>query len=113
MLLAAMLYGLVQVAKHWQAPLQPAVEITLSLWALPGYTLLSLLRGLAAYGISLLFALTYGYVAAHRSRAERMMLPLLDVLQSIPVLGFLPGAVLALVALFPGRTSVWNWRVFS
>ena len=101
MLLAAVLYGVVRVAKHWQAPLQSHAEISLSFWALPGYTLLSLLRGVAAYGLSLGFALTYGYVAAHRPRAERLMLPLLDILQSIPVLGFLPGAVLALVTLFP------------
>ena len=104
-LLAAVLYGVVQVSRRWQEPLQPEVEINLSLWALPCYTLLSLLRGLAAYGLSLAFAITYGYVAAHRPRAERVMLPLLDVLQSIPVLGFLPGAVLALVALFP-RTNM-------
>ena len=101
LLVAAVLYGLVQVARRWQAPLQSTVEITLSLWALPGYTLLSLLRGFVAYGISLAFTLTYGYVAAHRPRLERVMIPLLDILQSIPVLGFLPGAVLALVTLFP------------
>ncbi len=100
-LLAAVLYGLVRVAKHWESPLQSQVEIDLSVWALPGYTLLSLLRGFAAYGLSLGFTLVYGYLAAHRPRAERILVPLLDVLQSIPVLGFLPGAVLALVALFP------------
>ena len=44
-----------------------------------------------------------GIVAAHNPRAERWMLPALDVLQSIPVLGFLPGLVLALIALFPNR----------
>ncbi|MBI3320651.1 MAG: ABC transporter permease subunit [Candidatus Omnitrophica bacterium] len=104
-LLAAALYGVMRVAKHWQAPLQPHVEINLSLWALPGYTVLSLLRGIAAYGLSLVFALTYGYLAAHRPRAERVLLPLLDVLQSIPVLGFLPGAVVALVALFPNTNA--------
>ncbi len=100
-LLAALLYGVVRVGRHWQAPLQPLVDIDLRLWALPGYTLLSLLRGVAAYGVSLGLALAYGYTAAHRPRAERLLLPLLDVLQSIPVLGFLPGAVLVLVALFP------------
>ena len=104
-LLAAVLYGLVRVATHWQAPLQPEVEISLSLWALPGYSLLSLLRGFVAYGLSLAFALTYGYAAAHWARAERVMLPLLDILQSIPVLGFLPGAVLALVSLFPNTNA--------
>lgn len=102
--LAAVLYGFVRVAKRWDAPLQPLVEINLSVWALPGYTILSLLRGVAAYGLSLAFALTYGYLAAHHRRAERIMVPLLDILQSIPVLGFLPGLVLALVALFP-RTN--------
>ncbi len=104
-LLAGALYGMIHVAHHWQAPLQPQVEISLSLWALPGYTLLSLLRGFAAYGLSLAFTLTYGYIAARRQHAERVMIPLLDILQSIPVLGFLPGVVLALVALFP-RTNV-------
>ena len=103
-LLAAVLYGVVRVAKRWEAPLQPQVDIDLSLWALPVYTLFSLLRGVAAYGLSLVFAISYGYLAAHRQRAERILLPLLDILQSIPVLGFLPGAVLALVALFP-RTN--------
>ncbi len=102
---AACLYGIVKVAQRWEAPLQPQVQISLSLWALPRYTLLSLLRGFAAYGLSLVFALTYGYLAAHRPRAERVMLPLLDILQSIPVLGFLPGAVLALVALFPNTNA--------
>src|SRR3989338_6793502 len=57
-LLAALLYGVVQVGRHWQAPLQLRVDIDLSLWALPGYTLLSLLRGSAAYGVSLGFALS-------------------------------------------------------
>ena len=103
--LAAVLYGLVRVGKHWQGPLQPTVEIDLSLWALPGYALLSLLRGFAAYGLSLSFAIAYGYAAAHRPRAERILLPLLDVLQSIPVLGFLPGAVLVLIRLFPSSNT--------
>ena len=100
-LLAALLYGLVQVARHSYAPLQAQAEINLDVWALPGYTLLSLLRGVIAYGLSLAFAVTYGYIAAHRPGVERVMLPLLDILQSIPVLGFLPSTVLALVALFP------------
>jgi NitT/TauT family transport system permease protein len=53
--------------------------------------------------LSLLFAVTYGYIAAYRPRAERFMIPPLDVLQSIPVLSFLPGVMLAMAALFPGR----------
>ena len=62
-----------------------------------------LLRITIAYVLSLGFALVYGYVAAYNPRAERFMIPLLDVLQSIPVLSFLPGVMLAMVALFPGR----------
>ena len=63
----------------------------------------SLLRITIAYVLSLAFTLVYGYVAAYNPRAERFMIPLLDVLQSIPVLSFLPGVMLAMVALFPGR----------
>jgi len=65
------------------------------------YTLFSLLRGCMAYVLSLAFTLVYGTIAAHNHRAEKVMIPALDVLQSIPVLGFLPGLVLAMVHLFP------------
>lgn len=82
-------------------PMRPAVEIDLSPLALPGYALLSLARGLAAYLLSLAFTLVYGYWAARDPIAERVLVPLLDVLQSVPVLGFMPGLVLSLVALFP------------
>ena len=82
--------------------MRPAVEIDLSLRALPGYTVLSLMRGLAALALSLLFTLVYGYWAARDALAEKVLVPLLDVLQSVPVLGFMPGLVLSLVALFPG-----------
>jgi NitT/TauT family transport system permease protein len=77
------------------------VRIDLSFWALPKYTVLTLARGFAAYFLSLIFTLAYGTYAAHNRRAEAIMIPILDVLQAIPVLGFLPGLVLALVALFP------------
>jgi NitT/TauT family transport system permease protein len=53
--------------------------------------------------LSLAFTLVYGYIAAYNAKAERFMIPLLDVLQSIPVLSFLPGVMLAMVALFPSR----------
>ena len=79
----------------------PTVDIDLSLWALPRYTLLSLARGVAAYVLSLTFTLIYGTIAAHSRAAERIMIPILDILQGIPVLGFLPGLVLGMVALFP------------
>jgi NitT/TauT family transport system permease protein len=100
---AGMLFGILQVAREWRGDLRPAVEIDLALTALPRYTFFSLSRGVAAYVVSLFFTLGYGYWAAKDKRAERVLMPLLDVLQSIPVLGFMPGVVLALVALFPAN----------
>ena len=100
--LGAAVYGVVHLAHHWTGALRPTVEIDLSPAALPGYALLSLSRGLAAYVLSLLFTLGYGYWAARDRVAERVLIPALDVLQSIPVLGFMPGLVLGLVAAFPG-----------
>lgn len=101
----ALVAGIVALAQRWEAPIRPTVEIDLSPSALPGYTLLSLSRGFAAYLLSLVFTLVYGTIAAHGKRAERVLIPLLDIGQGIPVLGFLPGLVLGMVALFP-RTNV-------
>lgn len=99
----SLFYGVLMVARNWLGPITPQVEISRSLLALPGYAALSLLRITIAYLLSLAFTLVYGYVAANNSTAERFMIPLLDVLQSIPVLSFLPGVMLAMVALFPTR----------
>ena len=91
------------VAAEWWTPLQRVPEIHLGLRHLPLYTLFSLSRGVIAYGVSFIFTMFYGYAMARVVGAERIMLPLLDILQSIPVLGFLPGFVLGLVHLFPHR----------
>jgi NitT/TauT family transport system permease protein len=99
----ALFYGIVTVGHAWFGPFTPTAEISRSVWALPAYAGYSLLRITIAYVLSLVFTLVYGYVAAYNPRAERFMIPLLDVLQSIPVLSFLPGVMLAMVALFPGR----------
>ncbi len=99
----ARFYGVIQVGRNWLGPIKPQVEMSRSLSDLPVYAGYSLLRIALAYVLSLLFAVSYGYVAAYRPRAERFMIPLLDVLQSIPVLSFLPGVMLAMAALFPGR----------
>jgi len=99
----ALFYGVATVGRYWLGPFTPTVEISRSVWALPAYAGYSLLRITIAYLLSLGFALVYGYIAANNARAERFMLPLLDVLQSIPVLSFLPPVMLAMVALFPGR----------
>lgn len=99
----AIFYGVLVVGRFWLGPFTPEVEISRSLWALPVYAGYSLLRISIAYVLSLAFTLVYGYIAAYNPRAEKFMVPLLDVLQSIPVLSFLPGVMLAMVALFPGR----------
>jgi NitT/TauT family transport system permease protein len=99
----ALFYGVLEIGRHWLGPFTPHVEISRSPAALPVYAGYSLLRIALAYFLSLIFALVYGYTAAYRPRAERFMIPLLDVLQSIPVLSFLPGVMLAMAALFPGR----------
>jgi NitT/TauT family transport system permease protein len=99
----AIFYGVASAGRSWFGPFTPTVEISRSVWALPAYAGYSLLRITIAYVLSLGFALVYGYVAAYNARAERFMVPLLDVLQSIPVLSFLPPVMLAMVALFPGR----------
>jgi NitT/TauT family transport system permease protein len=77
------------------------IELTLS--ALPAYAGLSLSRCLAAMLLSLVFTIIYGSIAAHSRRAERFMIPALDVLQTIPVLSFLPPVTLALITLMPGN----------
>jgi NitT/TauT family transport system permease protein len=99
----AAFYGVLIVGRTWLGPFTPEVEISRSPWALPAYAGYSLLRMVIAYIFSLAFTFVYGYIAAYNKRAERFMIPLLDVLQSIPVLSFLPGVMLAMVALFPGR----------
>jgi NitT/TauT family transport system permease protein len=97
------LYALFGVGRVWLAPFQPAAQISRSPWSLPLYATYSLGRMGAAYVTSLLFALGYAYAAARNRTAERLLIPLLDILQSIPVLSFLPGVMLGMVALFPGR----------
>jgi NitT/TauT family transport system permease protein len=99
----ALFYGTVVVAQTWLGPFTPEVQISRSPWQLPVYAGYSLLRMTIAYGLSLAFTLVYGYVAAYNPKAERFLIPLLDVLQSIPVLSFLPGVMLAMIALFPSR----------
>jgi len=99
----ALFYALLSVTHYWIAPVGTRTEIQLATGALPRYAMFSFLRIVIAYLISLVFTLVYGYVAAYNAKAERFLLPLLDTLQSIPVLSFLPGVMLAMVALFPTR----------
>ncbi len=99
----AALYGVLGIGQNWLGPAQPVAEISLAPSALPLYSFYSLWRMALAYAASMLFALVYAYVAARSRAAERLLIPLLDILQSIPVLSFLPGVMLAMVSLFPAR----------
>ncbi len=103
-LVAAVAYGIMRAAAEWRAPLSPNVQVSLSARLLPYYAGLSTLRMTIAYVLSLAFSIAYARIAAGSRAAERFMLPLLDILQSIPILSFMPGVVLGLAALFPGRT---------
>lgn len=76
--------------------------ISLEIVHLPYYLARSTLRMFIALFFSLLFTFTYGYIAAHSPRAERVLIPLLDVLQSVPVLGFLSVTITFFIALFRG-----------
>lgn len=76
-------------------------DISLSPLALPWYVLLSVGRMAAAYFLSLLFSLFYGYAAARNRTARTVLMPLLDVLQSVPILSFLPVVLLSLSAVLP------------
>jgi NitT/TauT family transport system permease protein len=99
----ACFYGVVYIAKYWFGHPEPEIVISQSPRALPQYAFYSIVRIGLAYLLSLVFAIGYGYVAAYNKRIEALMIAGLDILQSIPVLSFLPGVMLAMVALFPTR----------
>jgi NitT/TauT family transport system permease protein len=99
----AVIFGVYSIGRSWFGPVRVESEISQDPRSLPLYALFSLVRILVAYALSLVFALAYGYTTANSRRAEIILIPLLDILQSIPVLSFLPGVMLAMVALFPSR----------
>ena len=101
--LFAIVYAIADIARYWFSAPVAAVNISLAPSALPRYAFYSLVRMIVAYVLSLLFAVGYGYLAAYHKRLEAPMLAVLDILQSIPVLSFLPGVMLAMVSLFPSR----------
>jgi NitT/TauT family transport system permease protein len=80
-----------------------ARPISLDPLALPGYAVRTVLRMLAAMAASLVFTLAYGTLAAKSRRAGLVLVPLLDILQSVPVLGYLSFTVTFFLLLFPHR----------
>jgi NitT/TauT family transport system permease protein len=105
LLVAVVLYIGVRLAFHAPAVIT-GPDITLNPAALPWYALVSTSRMAIAYLFSLSFTLTYAYVAARNRRARKIMLPLLDILQSVPILSFLPVVLLSLTAVLPERLGV-------
>jgi len=101
MMIGTVIYGLVTTGQQWRASYHPVTEIDLSIRYLPYYTILSGIRGLIAYALSLTFTIFVGYFAAKSATAEKILIPMLDILQSIPVLAFLPVVFLSLISIFP------------
>jgi NitT/TauT family transport system permease protein len=101
--LLAVFFGVVHTGQYWMGTPVPIVPISHSIRALPVYAFYSIVRMSIAYVMSLTFAIAYGYTAAYNPRVENWMVGTLDILQSIPVLSFLPPVVLAMVALIPGH----------
>jgi NitT/TauT family transport system permease protein len=99
----ALIFAIVDTASQFTGVYNSHVVIQTTPNVLPWYTAQTLLRMAIAYFLSLGFSIGYAYVAYRSAIAAKILLPLLDILQSIPVLSFLPGVVLALIALFPGQ----------
>ncbi len=97
----ALFFGVSQISSEWRHPMRDVTPIDLSLSAVPKYALFSFARGWIAYFFSFIFTVLVASWAFYDDRAHKYILPALDILQSIPVLGFLPGLTLTLVALFP------------
>jgi len=104
-LLLSLLAGATQLAVT-SPQVMAGPEIRLARSTLPYYAALSFLRMLAAYVLALVFSLGYGYAAAHSTTAERLLMPLLDILQSVPILSYLPIVLLSLSVLLPQRLAV-------
>ncbi len=104
-LVLAVLFGLAFAGSQMTRPyaVGEAIPLTLDAWMLPYYLLRTTLRMFLALGASLVFSCAFAAIAAKYRAAERVMIPLLDILQSIPILGFLSITVTGFIALFPGN----------
>jgi NitT/TauT family transport system permease protein len=101
----ALLFGLLRLAPSLASPLHPAAPsaaISTSPTEIPYYAARSLLRMFIGLFLSVVFTFVYATAAARLPRAEKILLPILDILQSVPVLGFLTVIASTLVHLFPG-----------
>jgi NitT/TauT family transport system permease protein len=99
------LVGVTHVARGTLAPLNApeATAVSLDPANLPGYAVRTTLRMFAALLASLLFTFTYATAAAKSRRAGLVLIPILDILQSVPILGFLTFTIVFFMSLFPGN----------
>jgi NitT/TauT family transport system permease protein len=103
-LILAFLLAFADASRHMAAPMEAESRpISLSPSDLPLYALRSTMRMLAAMAASLVFTFAFASLAAKSRRAETILVPLLDILQSVPVLGFISVTVTAFMALAPGH----------
>lgn len=100
-LLVAVGFGAMEMARPYQVGATPT--ITLDPAYLPYYLLRTMLRMFIALAFALLFSLVFAAIAAKYRAAEKAMIPALDILQSVPILGFQAIAVAPFIALFPGN----------
>src|SRR5919202_4785841 len=84
--LLALIFGIIRTASKFGGAYDYNLKIETSLKVLPAYTAQTLLRMVSAYFLSLVFTLVYAYTAYRSRLASQILLPLLDILQSIPVL---------------------------
>src|SRR5438105_10403838 len=99
-LLALLAWGGIAMGARYEVG--EVLPISLDPWHLPEYALRTVLRMGAALVASLVFSLGYAALAAKSRRAEKILIPVLDILQSVPILGFLSITVTGFIALFPG-----------
>ena len=102
---AVLMWVIVQVSSGINVPFDETTapsRVSTDPARLPYYAARSLLRMFAALGVSLVFTFVYATAAARLRRAQKVMLPILDILQSVPILGFLSVTITGFIALFPG-----------
>ena len=99
--IALIAWGGMAMSVHYQVG--QVLTISLDPWRLPEYALRTVLRMACALVASLVFSLAYAALAAKSRQAEKILIPMLDILQSVPILGFLSITVTGFIALFPGR----------
>lgn len=104
-LLGTLVIGFIFYGRQFFGKIQQEVKIELGAHRLPEYAFFSFSRAIIAYFFSFIFSLLIGFWAAKDRIAEKVIIPLLDILQSIPILGFMPGVVLVFVTLF-SKTNV-------